>query len=182
MVTAVYRDFYRMPAQPLTVSLGADTAVLMGTTLTLHAMVSGGTPPYQILWNTLDTGNTLTVAIQKITTYSVMVVDALVNFASAQKIVSIRYPYGVDDQNLYSLQVYPNPTCGPVCIILPEKYAETTLQVLTPQGIIKSESVENPVNGRISTNLSGLPDGLYFVRILAGRHVYLSKVLLANLK
>ena len=176
MVITNYRDFYRMSAQPLSVTLGPDTAVFMGTTITLHAMVSGGTPPYQILWNTLDTGNTLTITVQNIKTYSVVVVDAFQNFASAQKIVSIRYPPGIDEPVLNPEQVYPNPTQGVIHFTLLEKNAETVLQVLTPQGKKICESVKYPVNGEISANLSELPNGLYFVRISSGRRIYICKV------
>ena len=53
LVTATYRDVYRLSAIPLVVSLGPDTTVQNGTTITLNATVTGGTPPYQILWSTL---------------------------------------------------------------------------------------------------------------------------------
>ena len=176
LVITTYRDFYRMPAQPLSVTLGPDTAVFMGTSITLHAMVSGGTPPYQILWSTLDTGNTLTITVQNIKTYSVVVIDAMQNFASAQKIVSIKYPPGIDEPGLNPELVYPNPTQGNIHISLLEKCAEAEVQVFTLYGKKMYESVEYPVNRMISANLSGLPNGLYFVRIASGKRIYFSKV------
>ena len=180
LVTTYYRDFYRMSALPLSVSLGPDTAVFLGSTITLHAAVSGGTPPYQVVWNTLDTGKSLTITVQSIQTYSVVVVDALQNFASDQQIVSIRYPPGVHEHDLLVPRSYPNPTRGPVRISVPEISTKVSIQVLTPQGKLISESVGYPLNGEIEANLTGLPDGLYFVRILAAGHTYFSKIQLLH--
>jgi len=176
LVTTSYRDFYRMPAKPLSASLGHDTAVFMGSSITLHAMVTGGTPPYQILWNTLDTGKTLTVTIQAITTYSIVVIDALQNFGSAQVIVSIRYPPGISEHEPLLLVTYPNPTPGAICITLPVKSPTALVQVFTPRGEKIRECNETLLDSRFSENLSDLPDGLYFIRVTSENSVFSGKV------
>ncbi len=176
LVTSTYRDICRMSAKPLSITLGHDTAVFLGTTITLHALISGGTPPYQVVWNTLDTGRNITITVQSIQTYTAIVVDALQNFASAQVIVSIRYPPGVDEYGLNQPEGYPNPTQGPVSITLPGGNVSAEIQVFTPQGRKISGSAGHPVNGVITTDLSGLPDGLYFLRVSSEDHVFTTKV------
>jgi hypothetical protein len=164
-VTATYRDIPRMSAAPLTVSLGPDTAVFKGTTIDILATVSGGTPPYQILWNPLNSGNPITVTVQGDLTYTVIVVDALQNFASDQKIVSVRYPPGIEENPAAQMQVYPNPTNGVVQLTSPGINGNALLQVLTPLGKLVWTGIVSPVNSKISVDLSVLPEGLYFVHL-----------------
>ena len=180
LVTTSYRDIYRMSAQPLAVSLGPDTAVLKGTTLTLHATVTGGTPPYQVFWNTLDTGKTITVTVQNIQTYSVLVMDALQNFGSAQKTVSIRYPPGIEELSAQQLQVYPNPSSGQIHFKLQENETTGTVQVLTPQGKVMNTQLIYPGPGDFHANLSGLSDGIYFIRVITKTRIYTAKIQLVN--
>jgi len=180
LVSAIYRDHVRMSALPFGVSLGADTSVFLGSTITLTARVTGGTPPFQIVWNTLDTGKTITVNIQKAQTFTAVVVDALQNFASAQKVVSIRYPPGVGELDAVPPAVSPNPTSGPVRIRLSGPARKAVLHLYSPQGKMVRESIEHPVNGEINTSLSGLPGGLYGLRITTGDKVVVLKVVVAD--
>jgi hypothetical protein len=180
LITALYRDSCRMSAQTLNITLGPDTAVLKGTVLTLHATVTGGTPPYQIFWNTLDTGNTITITVQDIQTYTVLVMDALQNFNSDSQIVSIKYPPGIGENIPTRFEVYPNPTNGQVRFTLPEQVSSAVMQVITPQGkLIKTMQVFSS-SGEISTRLTGLPDGIYFIRLLAKDKTYTSKIQILN--
>jgi hypothetical protein len=176
ILTATYRDSCRMSVQPLTVDLGPDTAVFKGSSVTLHANVSGGIPPYQIIWNTGDTGDSLTVTVHDTATYSVVVVDAVLNIQSDQVAVSIKYPPGMDEQVHGLTRVYPNPTPGLVHISLPGNSLNAVLQVYTPLGQMVGESIETPVNGEISTDLHNLPQGLYFVRISTNAGVYIGRI------
>lgn len=176
LVTATYRDIYRMSAQPLTVNLGPDTAVAKGTTLALYATVTGGTPPYQVFWNTLDTGKTITVTVQNIQTYSVLVVDALQNFGSDQKIVSIRYPPGIRENRETQLQVYPNPVHGIVRFTLNEASNEADIQVFTVHGkLVLSQNLLLD-DGVFATDFSVLSKGIYFARLLTKNRIYSTKI------
>jgi len=176
LVTATYRDFYRMSAQPLNVTLGPDTTVLKGTTLTLHATVDGGNPPYQIIWNTLDTGSTITVTVQETQTFSVLVVDALQNVGVAQKVVTVTFPVAVDENSSTQLQVYPNPSQGQVRFTLPEKTGNAVMQVMNPQGKVVLEQQVYPNVKEFTANLTGLPDGLYFICISTAHQTYSAKL------
>lgn len=176
LATATYRDIYRMSAQPLSVTLGPDTAVPQGTILDLHATVTGGTSPYMILWNTLDTGNTITVTVDNVQTYSVFVMDAMQNAGMAQKTVYIQYPPGVGEVISTRLQVCPNPTRGLTTFIIPEKQGNAAIQVVTCHGKLMRTSKTQLAEGEISTNLSNLPDGLYLVRITTANNIYSAKI------
>ncbi len=176
MVTATYRDIYRMSAQPLTASLGADTAVPKGTVLTIHATVSGGTPPYQILWNTLDTGHTLTVNVQDIQTYSILVIDALQNFGMAQKIVSILYPPGIEETASVPLKVYPNPAGEKIHFTLPLTADYLPMEVISCLGQTVLTTTASQVAGEYQANLSSLPDGIYLILIHTKNQVYKARL------
>ena len=147
-----------------------------GTILTLHATVKHGTPPYQIFWNTLATGDSITITVQNDQTYSVIVVDALQNIGNAQKVVSVRYPPGIAEFQRNVLHAEPNPTCGPVQIKVPEASCEATLQVLTVQGKKAMESVVHVSSGLLNTNLTALPNGIYFIRITTTNKLYTGKI------
>jgi hypothetical protein len=173
--TAVYRDIYRMSAQSLTVYLGNDTAVLKGQPVTLTAIVTGGTPPYQIWWNTLDSGSTLTVTVEETKTYSVIVIDAVQNFGFADIVVSVKYPPGMDEQGKQQLHVFPNPSGGLVTIQIPADRISGSMQVFTPQGsLMASVPVENEAN-RMTADLSFLAPGVYFLRISSDDQTFFGK-------
>jgi len=176
LVTATYRDFYRMSGLPLNVSLGPDTTVLSGTTLTLHATVTGGTPPYQIIWSTLDTGSTITVTVQETQTFSVLVMDAVQNIGAAQKVVTVTYPVILEDHSNNQFQVYPNPAQGQVRFTLPDKTSTAMMQVLNSQGKVALTRQVYPAAGEVTTDFSYLPDGIYFIRVLTKNRVYSAKI------
>jgi hypothetical protein len=176
LATAIYQDIFRMSVQPLSVSLGPDTSVFLGTVLTMHATVTGGTPPYQILWNIPDTGSTVTVTIQNPQTFSVFVADALQNIGVGQKIVSIRYPPGFEDVAPVKLQIYPNPAIGMVHIALPAEIQSAGMEVFASQGNLVLDTRISPSAGEIIHDFSSLPAGLYFIRISAGEKVYSSRL------
>ncbi len=175
LVTATYLDSCRMPAQPLSVTLGPDTTVTVGATLTLHAKVSYGTPPYQIIWSTLEMGDSITVTVEDSQTYSAVVLDAMQNIAIAQKVVSV-YGVGIGERKEGEMNIYPNPTGGTVIIRLPEKFAEADMQVLTMQGKIVRESVVSPSSGAFDADLTGLPEGAYLIKISAKNKIYFGKI------
>jgi hypothetical protein len=177
LVTAIYRDTFRMPAQTLSVTLGPDTTVLIGTTLTLHAKIINGTPPYQILWSTLDTGDSITVTIQNSQTFSVLVIDALQNIGMARKVVSVSYPAGNEEPKENPLQFYPNPARETVNIKAPDKYRDAVIRISTLQGQMIREKVIYSSSGYFNADLSGLPEGLYFIRFSTEHGVYSGKIL-----
>ena len=177
LVTAIYRDSVRMSAQPLTVSLGPDTAVSAGTTITLKAAISGGTPPYQIFWNTIDTGKTLTITVLEEKQYSVMVIDAMQNFGSAQKLVSIKYPPGINEIDEGKLSVAPNPVSGMCLVSIPATKGKTMLKIYSGQGMLVRESEITQGTSTFNLDMSDFPPGLYTLKLIDKNLVYTSKLL-----
>ncbi|MCK9220641.1 MAG: T9SS type A sorting domain-containing protein [Bacteroidales bacterium] len=178
LVTATYRDICRMSAQPLSVDLGPDTAVYKGTTLTLHADVSGGAPPYQIFWNTLDTGSTLPVTIQDSSAFTVLVLDALQNIASDQKVIIIRYSPGIDEKNQSAVQISPNPADDKVTVMVPDTDQKMVMDVVSTSGkLVKSDLTILP--GQPNTfDFSDLPKGIYLLKLKNSIHKYNGKLII----
>jgi len=176
LITANYRDIYRMSALPLSVTLGPDTAVLKGTILTLHATVSNGTPPYQIFWNTLASGDSITVTVEDDQTYSVIVVDALQNIGMAQKVVSVKYPPGIEEMNENLMNIYPNPAQDQVTIIIPERDTDAVFQLFTAQGKMIRESGVHLSSGKFTASLAGLEQGIFFAKLATKNRTYAGKI------
>jgi len=88
LITAIYIDSLRN-LNPMTVSLGPDENICGGDTISIAAEVSGGTPPYSYLWNTMDTTAVIKVSPGQTTTYSVLVTDSLNNFITGSKTINV---------------------------------------------------------------------------------------------
>lgn len=165
VATASYRDIFRMPVQSLSVSLGPDTTVLKGNSLTLHVSISGGTPPYQAIWNTLDTGMSLTITVEDTRTYSVFVVDAVQNFGTAQKVVTVRYSQGIDRPDKKEIRVFPDPSGGNISVKIPDLTRPVLMRVVTSRGLpVKEIMIQHP-DCTSGFDFSDLTDGLYFLQI-----------------
>ena len=177
-VTAAYRDIPRMSAVPFSVSLSPDTSVLFGKTITLYAKIIGGTPPYQVVWNTLDSGQTLTITVQDTRTYTVIVIDALQNIASAQRTVSVRYPPGISEQAENNFIVCPNPSAGQFTVKIQGVSHPLTMKVFDIMGIlVKTQIIENPsVANR--ADLGDLTEGIYSLQICDGEKRYHQKIII----
>ena len=180
MATAIYRDIYRLPQQQISVTLGPDTSVLRGTVLTMQAEIAGGTPPYRIIWSTFDTGTMITVTVQNPQTYSVLVVDALQNVGSAQKVVAIRYPPGIEEEPRQISEIFPNPSAGMVTFQLPWNVDEARMFVYNALGQRVMLLRERVNAGQCQADLSGLPGGNYLVRFEAENRVTSFKVLITR--
>jgi len=176
ITTAYYRDSCRMSALPLSVSLGPDTSVWMGSILNITARITGGTPPYQVFWSTLDTGSSITVTALKDQTYSVLVMDALQNISSAQKMVSIKYQPGFEENSTETLRAWPNPTFGITRFSLPHASGNVVVSVYNAMGKLINSEEKQSQNGEILLDLAELTGGLYFVFIQEGTKCWISKV------
>jgi hypothetical protein len=178
-VTAIYRDSTRMSAQTLTVNVGPDTSVYKGTILTSHALVTGGTPPYDILWNTMDTGEYMSLPINVDQTVSAVVIDALQNFASDSRFVTVKYPPGINEMNLKQLYVNPNPTNGKVKIAGPDFMTICGVEIYDMKGVPVREIGFNPMNEQeMEIDLTDLPSGIYIIRISDQNNVFLGEIVL----
>jgi hypothetical protein len=179
--TAIYRDFYRQPVQPLNVDLGPDTSVYKGTTITITANTSGGTPPYSFIWSTLDLTPTITVTIDTLKRFSVVVIDGNNNAGFGTKLVSLKFPPGIDERTSEPLKVNPNPSDGRFKIRLPVHTNAMTLCILTMQGDPRKEiPVEPSATGMYEFSLQDLPSGMYIIQLFDGQHWYRGKLILQS--
>jgi hypothetical protein len=180
LVTATYRDIYRMSTGPLSVTLGPDTTVMHETTITLTADVSGGVPPYRYLWSTLDTLKSITVTVTDPQTYTVFVYDAQQNFGFAQKKISVSYPVGETEISNKTVGVYPNPSYGPVTVSLPAISRPAFLKVINPLGrIVKLQEILQSENPN-TLDLSDLSAGIYILQISNSEQIYTKKLIIRN--
>ena len=72
------------------------------------------------------------------------------------------------------IQIAPNPTHGPLRIVFPQNKENQTLELLDIHGA-RLKSLPFPGN-EIDLDLSGLPAGVYFLRMWAGEKTVVEKV------
>ncbi len=176
LATAVYRDIARMQVQPLTVSLGPDREVLKGTNITLEAEISGGVPPYQVLWSTMDTGTSVSFAVTEDRTISVLVFDALQNFGADQVMVTVKYPPGIGEQTEQRLTLGPVPVSESVRFRLPFPAVEPTTELLSMSGKVIETPATVKTGEWFTASLSGVASGMYLMRVTAGSRTWTVKL------
>jgi len=177
--TATYRDSTRLQIGSFSVSLGLDTTIDRGATITLHAVVTGGAPPYRFIWSTLDTTQSLTVSPDSTTTYGIVVIDGLNKFASDQKLVTVVSP-GIDERKTLPLEIFPNPSTGRFNISSPNGFRSGLLVVHDRSGReLLKQNLDEPAD-ILETDLSLFPAGLYIIRLITGGKGYQAKVLLTK--
>ena len=91
--------------------------------------------------------------------------------------------YEIVKTNQLSLTVYPNPTTNELNIIAQNDIqADAKLVICDVQGKIISEENKNirPGNNAWNINVSNYPNGLYFVKLIAGDRVQSSKVMISK--
>ena len=94
-------------------------------------------------------------------------------------IVAIHDPWDFSDLT-EETNIYPNPTTGPLTILLPDHWDgsdEVFIQVTGQTGIVYKETVRTPVDQTISLRLEELPAGLYFVSLQSAENLITVKVL-----
>ncbi len=177
VATAVYRDFYRSSFLPLTVNLGSDTSVYYGSSITITAQVTGGTPPYTYIWSTFETTPSITVTADSSERFSVFVIDADNTFGYGSKMVTIKYP-GIRETTPRHITVYPNPA-GKNCSLKGmnlKKGAE--LRIINALGIHVKTIMIQPTNETSACiTLPDLVPGLYFISVDTESELFLGKVL-----
>jgi hypothetical protein len=174
-VSASYRDIPRMPVVPLTMDLGPDTTVVAGTTMDIKASLKGGTPPYNILWNTMDSGRVITVTVDTTTTFVAICIDATFDIISASKTINTINP-GIQERAAALLRIRPNPVADLLTVATPAGTGKVVLTILTPQGkTMRTVEVEPGSDGICSVDVSGLTPGFYLMRVLSGSKTWAGK-------
>jgi hypothetical protein len=175
-VTATYRDSTRINNVPLSVSIGPDTTVNKGTVMTLNTTVSGGVPPYQIIWSTLDTTASITVTMDTTTTFGVLVIDALNTFGSAQRTISVVSP-GIDEMGYRSITVYPNPVEQQATLKFPDRFDGGEATLISASGMpVKRWQLASGQN-TYSVDCSDIPAGIYCLHVVSTSQTYISKII-----
>jgi hypothetical protein len=90
--------------------------------------------------------------------------------------------YGLQDQVVNSLVVYPNPSDGRFRIVSPENPVNPScsIQVLNMMGTVVYSSEINPAPGTqsVAIDIPGMPDGLYFLKFNSGYRIYMDKLII----
>jgi hypothetical protein len=143
------------------------------------AQVFTGTGPYSFSWSNGDTGasaDSLSVADYAVTVTDALGCSSTVTFDVGLEPTSLTDPEGL----LTELDVFPNPTAGPVTLRseLPRP-EEVRVELYDARGRRSAGATLGRQRAwAYDLDLSDLPDGLYFLRVRAGdalRTVRLSK-------
>jgi len=90
--------------------------------------------------------------------------------------------FGIDEYKTYSsVNVYPNPTEGLINIDLEDAAGFSELQIINPQGQVvyrKDLGDLSPGRSIIVADLSKFPRGVYLLRAIHNRFIYVQKVVL----
>ncbi len=136
------------------VTLPSDTSICVGESITLHAIASGGTPPYTYLWSTFQTGQNLTVVPNATTTYSVTVFDA--GFATTSASVTISLTAGLEPNLITSdtvvcISMFPSPPFTTTAILTAANGFNNYLWSTGQSGAsLNTISVQSPFEGYIN--------------------------------
>jgi Secretion system C-terminal sorting domain len=130
-------------------------------------------------WSTGDTSNNINVTQSGI--YSVTTTDALGCQSTAYDTIvfDLALCTGIAEENLSAaLQLRPNPTVDWVTIQFEASYGDDTRLILTDAlGRIVFETQLQLQNGQQQLNVSGLPSGIYFLRISDGNSFAVKKLI-----
>ena len=147
-----------------------------GTILQITAAISGGTPPYQVFWSTLDTARTITLTVQQEQVVNVMVVDAMQNFSMAQKHIYLKFPPGIGEITNRDLLITPNPSDGKFRITASGFPVTGEMKIFSVIGTIIRER-ETVSEGSV-IDLTGLPEGVYILQLNSNGKLFYQRLIL----
>jgi hypothetical protein len=135
--------------EPMKVELSTDS-------LSAWVTISGGVPPYTILWDDpqMQTGDTLTAVPAGI--YQVRVTDA--NGCKAEQTVFLQGASPIVNFQQSGIRLFPNPTEGEVILQLSHPVA---VRIWNTEGRIV-KNLGRKTAGKHLLQLSGLAEGLYW--------------------
>ena len=150
---------------PLTVEVYADPEIVEeGQTTQLSALVSGGVGNYSYSWEPAETlddptsDSPIATPVDQETIYTVTVIDEGGNIATGEVTVKIS-DWGINEQDLNSLRVFPNPTKGIIRIEGIHSSTGYKLFNSTGQIILQGETESDTY---IESNLTS---GIYFLEL-----------------
>lgn len=152
--------------QPDSITITIDTLIGEGLPPRAYAEVSGGTPPYELLW--WDSGETGDTIFVENGIYALLVTDAngCTNTAKAVIVAAEEAsPF------LSNVNVYPNPTQEQLWVEAKLKRPQlVTLRILQAQGqMVRQLKLGRRGSLHEQVDLSGLAAGVYTVQLLGER-------------
>jgi len=144
---------------PPTVSLGPDTLHVFNSTI-----LDAGSGFNSYSWTTTETTQTINVTSSG--SYCVTVTAA--TNCTASDCIYVDVTVGIQDpSSLSAVLIYPNPTTGNISLRFSEASNLMKYSVMNSTGqLIFTGTIQNIITGTEKTfDLSGLPSGIYFLRL-----------------
>lgn len=161
-------------ARPQNISLGRDTTICLNKHITLDA----GDDFVDYLWSNGATSQTIVVDTtnfkENINYISVSVITAEGYTASDEIIVTFDACIGVDEANISTLSVYPNPATDFLTIEFPGNNFTVTMIDITGKIIQSSFNNQN----KTTLNTNGLHSGVYILRLETDGNVTQKRVII----
>ncbi len=153
---------------PLMLSLRYDSL-----TTSIQPAISGGTPPYQFLWNTGLTQPVLENPENERYVLSLRDNNGCINEAAIEvKVLSSIY-----NTSTRNLTVYPNPVKSFAYINLPVSFRHANnIELYNAKGA-KQYLPKSIANNQLQINVAHLSNGVYFLQIEQNRLTYIAKTL-----
>ena len=139
-----------------------------GSNGTASVNVSGGSTPYNYLWNDALAQTTQTATSLTGGNYSVLITDS--NGCMVVQTVLVNSTVGIVSTDFQSsIKVYPNPSKGDFSIEINSLGNHYTLKIMNPVGkLIYNESIELPIGKNlIPVAMDNSREGLYFIQIIS---------------
>ncbi|HYV90145.1 MAG TPA: right-handed parallel beta-helix repeat-containing protein [Chitinophagales bacterium] len=165
------------------IDLGPDSTICEGTTFTIDA--GPGFDSYS--WNTGDT--TASVTVDTTGYYSVSVTN--ISGCSATDTVYVLFVpcLSINEHNGVSISLYPNPACDVVYISSSINFNQSSIEWFDAKGrkiyvplvarISPGEIIQQEI---IAVDVSGLPGGIYYCRIISPEGVHWTSTEEASVK
>jgi hypothetical protein len=144
-----------------TINAGGDQTVCIGTTIILI-----GTGGVDYTWNNGITNNTAFVVPNDTTTYTVTGTDANGCVNTDDVTINVNDCLGINEENLSSLKIYPNPTSSLLTISADDFNDYSSLSVQDQLGRVVVSPLEI-TSTTLTVDLTHLSDGTYLV-VLSG--------------
>ena len=153
--------------QPTALAVSFNTTPSSGSNGTAKANVTGGTPGYTYIWNTIPVQTTQTAVNLAPGNYSVTVKDINLCTKTSSALVGTATGINEIEKQFESLYVYPNPASNILNIKVELKqHKDIIFQLISIEGKILKEKILNNIRQNESYfELSDLATGTYVLKI-----------------
>lgn len=190
--TENFINYSSVPASPLTIYVTADffssaTLINEGDSIEFLNQSSGNPEPNQFHWifeggtpNNSNVENP-TIIYNEAGVYDVTLHvynDSVEQTLKKENYITVLPGTGIN-KNLdkKEILVSPNPTNGKISVLLPDN-GEISIKIINLLGQVVLENQIEPVQRKINLELTGNPEGIYFVEIKSGEQECIKKVIL----